>query len=155
MLRRPLLAGKLSLFLRNMNRVASKSNQSFFLKISISGRPHSPFTLISLITACPRLQIVMCRDREKLMSKTRGDWASYFRYVSTHLRVWCRRFNQCVSLLMFIPKVLHFVSILQGEAFEIDPTNGQISLKKQLDFESSNKIYYLNVTATVSWTETF
>lgn len=59
-------------------------------------------------------------------------------------------FNQCVVLLMFILKVLHYVSILQGEAFEIDPTNGQISLKKQLDFESSNKIYYLNVTATVS-----
>ena len=56
---------------------------------------------------------------------------------------------------MFILKVLHYVSILQGEAFEIDPANGQISLKKQLDFESSNKIYYLNVTATVSWNETF
>ena len=56
---------------------------------------------------------------------------------------------------MFILKVLHYVSILQGEAFEIDPTNGQISLKKKLDFESSNKIYFLNVTATVSWNETF
>ena len=92
----------------------------------------------------------MCRDREKLMPKTGGDWASYFRNVSTHRRVCCMLFNQCVVLLMFILKVLHYVSILQGEAFEIDPTNGQISLKKQLDFESSNKIYYLNVTATVS-----
>lgn len=132
-----------------MNRVASKSNKFFFLKISISERPHSPFTLISLITTCCRLQIVMCRDHEKLMPKTRGDWAFYFRYFSTHQRVWCRLFNQCVFLLMFILKLLHYVSILQGEAFEIDPTNGQISLKKQLDFESSNKIYYLNVTATV------
>ena len=34
-----------------MNTVASKSNQFFFLKISISERPHSPFTLISLISA--------------------------------------------------------------------------------------------------------
>lgn len=150
MLPRSLLTGNLSLFLRNMNRVASKSNQFFFLKISFSERPRSPFTLISLITACSRLQIVMCRDREKLMPKTSGGWASYFRYFSTHQRVWCRLFNQCVFLLMFILKVLHYVSILQGEAFEIDPTNGQISLKKQLDFESSNKIYYLNVTATVS-----
>ena len=133
-----------------MNRVASNSNQFFFLKISISEHPRSPFTLISLITACSRFQTVMCRDREKLMPKTRGDWASYFRNVSTHHRVCCMLFNQCVVLLMFILKLLHYFSILQGEAFEIDPTNGQISLKKQLDFESSNKIYYLNVTATVS-----
>lgn len=77
---------------------------------------------------------------------------SYFRYVSTYLRAWrIRLFNQCIFLLIFILKVLHYaVSILQGEAFEIDPTNGQISLRNQLDFESSNKIYYLNVTATVS-----
>ena len=46
-------------------------------------------------------------------------------------------------------------STLQGDMFEINPSNGKISLKKLLDFESSRKIYYLNVTATVSRAERF
>ena len=44
-------------------------------------------------------------------------------------------------------------SVLQNGTFEIGghvPNVGDIVLKKPLDFESSTKVYYLNVTATVS-----
>jgi len=45
-------------------------------------------------------------------------------------------------------------SVLQNGTFQIGggqvPNVGDIVLKKPLDFESSTKVYYLNVTATVS-----